>query len=373
MKKLTVNAPGRINIIGEHTDYNLGYVLPTAIDKGLTFTFKKNGTPSTCEVESKGYGDPHIFDFTTMERSTNTWHNYIQGVVSEILKILKHRTSNKLQGFNCSIESNLPVGSGVSSSAALECGLSYGLNELFGLGLSKIEMVKLSQQADHNYVGIKSGIMDQFASMMSREGHVILLDCRSLDYEYIPLDLGDYTFLLLNSGVSHQLADSEYNTRQQECQEGVEVLRKNHPEVDSLRDVTTAMLEAYKDHLSSTVRRRAHFVVEENARVLAVVKALQSGDLPKLGELMYASHAGLRHDYEVSCKELDFLVDYTRDYKEVLGARIMGGGFGGCSINLIKNSFVDSFIQIISDAYKKKFNIDLTHFLAKPSQGVSLV
>ncbi len=195
MKKLTIKAPGRINIIGEHTDYNLGYVLPTAIDKCLSFTFEKNGTPSTCHVESKGYGEPHIFDFATMERSSNEWHNYIQGVVSEILKVLDQRINesthrrqglggqaNKLRGFNCSIESNLPVGSGVSSSAALESGLSYGLNELFDLGLSKLEMVKLSQQADHNYVGVQSGIMDQFASMMSKEGHVILLDCRSLDY-----------------------------------------------------------------------------------------------------------------------------------------------------------------------------------------------
>lgn len=368
MKNLIVKAPGRINIIGEHTDYNLGYVLPTAIDKGLTFTFEKNGTPSSCTVESKGYGEPHIFDFTNMERSTNTWHNYIQGVVSEILKC-----TNGLHGFDCTIESNLPVGSGVSSSAALECGLSYGLNEMFGLGLSKIEMAKLSQQADHNYVGIKSGIMDQFTSMMSREGHVILLDCRSLDYKYIPLNLGDYTFLLLNSGVSHQLADSEYNTRQQECQEGVKLIRQEHPEVESLRDVTSGMLVSHKDRLTSTVYRRCQFVIQENERVLAAVDALKKGDLLSLGTLMYASHKGLRDDYEVSCKELDFLVDFTKDCKEVLGARIMGGGFGGCSINLIKSLFVDSFIRKVEEAYETKFNIELTSIKALPSQGVSII
>ena len=386
MKKLTIKAPGRINVIGEHTDYNLGYVLPTAIDKYLNFTFEKNGTPSTCKVKSKGYGEPHIFDFSTMERSSNEWHNYIQGVVSEILKVLDQRINesthrrqglggqaNKLRGFNCSIESNLPVGSGVSSSAALESGLSYGLNELFDLGLSKIEMVKLSQQADHNYVGVQSGIMDQFASMMSKEGHVILLDCRSLDYEYIPLDLNDYTFLLLNSGVSHSHVSSEYNTRQQECQEGVRVLQQNYPEVESLRDVTSGMMALYRDRLSSTVYRRCSFVIEENKRVLAAVEALKKGDLSSLGTLMYASHEGLRHDYEVSCKELDFLVDFSRDYEQVLGARIMGGGFGGCSINLIKRGFVDLFIRNAAEAYRNEYGIELEAFEALPSRGVSIV
>ncbi len=368
MKKLTLRAPGRINIIGEHTDYNLGYVLPTAIDKYLNFTFEKNGTRSTCKVKSKGYGEPHIFDFSTMERSSNDWHNYIQGVVSEILKL-----TDKLGGFNCSIESNLPVGSGVSSSAALESGLSYGLNELFDLGLSKIEMVKLSQQADHNYVGVQSGIMDQFASMMSKEGHVILLDCRSLNYEHIPLDLNDYTFLLLNSGVSHSHVSSEYNTRQQECQEGVRTMQEKYPEVQSLRDITMDMLTSQLSRLSATVHRRCRFVIEENARVLAAVKALQSGDLPSLGTLMYASHEGLKHDYEVSCKELDFLVDFTKDYKEILGARIMGGGFGGCSINLIKRGFVDLFIRNATEAYRNEYGIELEAFEALPSRGVSIL
>lgn len=371
MKKLTIKAPGRINIIGEHTDYNLGYVLPTAIDKCLTFTFEINETPSTCKVTSVGYGDPHIFDFKTMEQSTNTWHNYIQGVVSEILK-----KSHGLRGFDCQIESNLPVGYGVSSSAALECGLSYGLNELFNLGLGKIEMVQLSQQADHNYVGIKSGIMDQFASMMSKEGHVILLDCRSLDYEYIPLELGDYTFLLLNSGVSHQLADSEYNTRQQECQEGVRIINKKYSAVDSLRDVTPEMLKYLKTSISnaqSPIFNRCKFVVEENERVLQAVDALKNGNLIRLGELMYTTHEGLRHDYEVSCRELDFLVDFTKDHEEVLGARIMGGGFGGCSINLIHQDYIEAFIKKVIEAYETKFDIELNCFVAIPSSGVRII
>ncbi len=375
MKQITVKAPGRINIIGEHTDYNYGYVLPTAIDKHLSFTMAANGTDSICQIKSKGYGPAHEFNFQTMEKSNSAWHNYIQGVVSEIQKILHLRESIEhqgipLKGFNCVISSNLPVGAGVSSSAALECGLSFGLNELFNLGLSELEMVKLSQQADHNYVGIKSGIMDQFASMMSREGTVILLDCRSLEHQYIPLDLKDYTFLLLNSGVSHELTDSEYNTRQQECQEGIQIVQQKFPQVQSLRDVTPNILELSKDRLPSTVYRRSRFVVEENTRVLGAVEALKKGDLKRLGNLLYASHHGLSNDYEVSCRELDFLVDFTKDFEQVLGARIMGGGFGGCSINLIQKDMIKDFTDAVSIAYTETFDRELSWFEAVPSRGV---
>ncbi|UZH55436.1 galactokinase [Salinimicrobium tongyeongense] len=366
-KDFTVYAPGRINLIGEHTDYNNGFVLPTAIDKTIKLHFRANNTPYTCSVYSKTYHKSFSFDLRKISRSDVDWENYILGVVNEIQKLGEYP-----EGFDCIIESDLPVGAGISSSAALECGTAFGLNELFHLDLSRQAIAELSRNAEHNYVGTKCGIMDQYASILSKEGHLILLDCRNLEATYIPADLEGYKLLLLNTGVSHSLASSEYNTRRKECEEAVKLISVAYPEVKSLRDVNLERLYEVKDSLPEQLYRRAHYVVSENDRVLKAVEAIKQKDLEQFGLLMYDSHKGLRDEYQVSCKELDFLVELTTEYSPVKGARMMGGGFGGCTINLIEENALDEFIKIASEAYQKEFGITPEAIVVSPEQGTYL-
>ena len=364
---LTINSPGRINLIGEHTDYNNGFVLPTAIDKKIQFKFKKNGTPDTCNVYSKNFDTSFTFNLNSVKPSEQQWENYILGVVYEIQQL-----SDKLEGFDCIFTSDIPVGSGISSSAALECGLAFGLNELFELGLSKITLVEIGQRAEHNYVGTKCGIMDQFASVMSKAGHVILLDCQSLEYEHVPIHIEPYKILLLNTNVSHNLADGEYNKRRSLCEQGVAIIQKKYPEVKSLRDVSSKMLAEFKETFTEDMYNKCRYVVEEKIRVLDSVEALKNDQLTILGTNMYATHNGLSNLYEVSCEELDFLVEFSKKYDTVIGARMMGGGFGGCTINIIHQDTVKDFIAAASEAYFNKFNIKLTAFEANPSEGTAI-
>ncbi|WP_117883667.1 galactokinase [Aureibaculum luteum] len=364
---LIIDSPGRINIIGEHTDYNHGFVLPTAIDKKIQFKFNKNGSLNTCNIHSNNFNTGFSFELDAVAKSEKQWENYVLGVIYEIQQL-----SDKLQGFDCVLDSDIPVGSGISSSAALECGLAFGLNELFDLKLSKLTIVELSQRAEHNYVGTKCGIMDQFASVMSKKDHVILLDCQSLDFEYVPIKIEPFKILLLNTNVSHNLASGEYNIRRSQCEEGVKIIKKKYPEVHSLRDVSKDLLNEFKDELSEVIFKRCTYVVEEKERVLNTVAALKKSLLHKLGENMYRTHDGLQNLYEVSCPELDFLVDFSKDYDEVIGARMMGGGFGGCTINIIHQDAVASFIKEASKAYFDKYNIKLTAFEAMPSEGTSI-
>ncbi len=366
--ELTVDSPGRINIIGEHTDYNMGYVLPTAIEKKITFKFQKNGSDKICHVYSKGYDTGFELSLDKIEISKVAWENYILGVLNEILK-----RSDKLRGFDCTLESHVPIGSGVSSSAALECGLAFGLNELFDLGLTKMDIVELSQAAEHTYAGTKCGIMDQFASVMSKEGHVILLDCESLEYSYIPINIKPYKFVLLNTNVSHNLASGEYNVRRAQCEEGVAVLQKKYPEVKSLRNATIDMLNAIRNELDETVYNRCSYIIQEKTRVLEAVEALKANNLKRVGELLYETHDGLSKMYEVSCPELDFLVAFSKKYDSVLGARMMGGGFGGCTINLVHEDAIEDFVNAAKAAYEKECKLKLTWFEASPSEGTSIV
>lgn len=366
--QLEVHSPGRINLIGEHTDYNLGYVLPAAIDKAITFQLGKNGTENQCRIQSKGYGETLFVNLEHIEKSNEGWHNYLLGVLHE----LRLRT-DKIQGFDCTIESNLPTGSGVSSSAALECGLASGLNELFGLGLSQLEIVKLSQIAEHKFVGTQCGIMDQFASVMSKKGHVLLLDCRNLEYTYIPIQIQPYKLIMLDTKVTHNLASSGYNIRKQECEKGVEILRNSYPDIHSLRDVTKQMLQANRQKMSPTVFQRCSFIIDENERVLETVMALKENDWKKVGALLYEGHEGLSKQYEISCPESDFLVEFSKKLDSVLGARQTGGGFGGCTLNIVHKDYTTSFIDAATQAYSEKFNIRLEAFDVLPSGGTTIV
>ncbi|WP_372920054.1 galactokinase [Salegentibacter sp.] len=347
-----IESPGRINLIGEHTDYNNGFVMPTAIDKKIYFKLSSNDSESLCRIYSETYNSSFEFSLEKIERSENAWENYIMGVVKEIQKLGK-----TLSGFDCVLKSELPIGAGISSSAALECGLASGLNELFELELSKMDIIKLSQRAEHNFVGSNCGIMDQYASVLSKKDHLILLDCESLDAEYIPTNFKGCKILLLNTKVSHSLADSEYNTRRQECEEGVRIIAEANPQVRSLRDVDEQILEKYRNKLPGKIYDRCNYVIEENNRVLKAAEAIKDEDLGKFGNLMYASHEGLQKKYEVSCRELDFLVDLSREKEFIHGSRMMGGGFGGCTINLIEADKINDFIREVDGAYFKEFGI----------------
>ena len=366
--KIVINSPGRVNLIGEHTDYNNGFVMPTAIDKKIIFYLKENGSASQCNITSLNYETSVSFDLNKPNLDGAEWTLYIIGVVEEIKKL-----SKTLRGFDCIMESDLPVGAGISSSAALECGLAYGLNQLFDLKLEKLDIVKLSQKAEHNYVGTKCGIMDQFASVMSKEGHVIKLDCQNLDYELLPFNIEPYQLLLLNTNVSHNLASSEYNVRRQECEQGTAVLQQRFKNIVSLRDVSFDQLEKCKHELAPIIYKRCDYILHENERVQRAAKALTEDNLVAFGQLMYASHEGLQHNYEVSCKELDFLTEFSRSNDQILGCRMMGGGFGGCTINLIHEDAIENYVEKISKAYFAKFNIELTAFTTVPGNGTSTV
>ncbi|MGM1056581.1 MAG: galactokinase [Bacteroidota bacterium] len=364
---IIVESPGRINLIGEHTDYNHGFVFPTAIDKKIHFEISKNGCKETCRIFSETYKSWFWFNLTSISKSPESWENYILGVVHEILKI-----KNIDQGFDCIIKSDLPVGAGISSSAALECGLATGLNELFQLNFSKLEIVNIAKAAENNFVGANCGIMDQFASVMSKKDHFILLDCLTLEAEFIPADLKSCKILLINSMVSHNLAESEYNVRRSECELALKTIRNKFPEVKTLRDVDLKLLESCKKDLSGKEYIRVLYILQENERVLKAAEAMKKGDLEKLGELMYQSHYGLKDLYEVSCKELDFLVKFSEDKDFIYGSRMMGGGFGGCTINIIEESHIADFSAEVKIAYQKEFNITPEMITVVPGKGTSI-
>ena len=363
---MVVRSPGRVNIIGEHTDYNEGFVLPAAIDKAVYVAVDKRPDDQII-LHSIDFKDKFEGRISEVRRSDKHWANYILGVAAQMQK-----RGHTLGGFNLVIDGDVPLGAGLSSSAAVECATAFALNELFGLGISRIELTSIAQKAEHEFAGVMCGIMDQFASMFGKKDHVIRLDCRSLDYEYEPLKLEGYKVLLLNTNVKHSLASSEYNTRRQQCEEGVALVQKHHPEVKSLRDVTPEMLEQYVKG-NEVIYNRCKYVVEENLRLLEGCEDLKRGDIAALGQKMFRTHDGLSKEYEVSCPELDFLVDAVRNNPDVLGARMMGGGFGGCTINLVRETAIDSLVAALSKSYPEKMGKELTPYIAQIEEGTSIV
>lgn len=362
---IVIESPGRINLIGEHIDYNGGYVLPAAIDKKIILHFRKNDF-NYCEVYSSNFKSSFTFKLDKLKPSEIEWHNFILGVLFNIV-IIK---PNSVKGFDCIIESNLPLGSGISSSAALECGIAKGVNELFDIGLTDLEIIKLSRDAEHTFAGTKCGIMDQFAVVKGRKDHLLLLNCDTLDYELIEANFSPYVLLLLNSNVSHNLASSEYNLRRDECEKALTVIQKKYPEYQFLTEVPISVVEEFKTVFAEKTYNRALYVTQENLRTLKAVKFLKKKALESFGQCLYQSHHGLKNLYEVSCKELDFLVEYTKDLEYVLGARMMGGGFGGCTINIVHKNKVEELVKNVSALYEKKFNIKLSSIITAISDGV---
>lgn len=341
-------SPGRINLIGEHTDYNGGFVFPGAIDKGMIAEIKPNGT-GKIRAFSIDLDDYAEFGLNEDDAPKASWARYIFGVCRETIK-----RGGQIQGFDTVFAGDVPLGAGMSSSAALESTYAYALNDLFSLNIDKFELAKIGQSTEHNYCGVNCGIMDQFASVFGKKGSLIRLDCRSLEYKYFPFDPKGYKLVLLDSVVKHELASSAYNKRRKSCENVVAAIRRNHPEVEFLRDATMEMLNEVKADVSAEDYMRAEYVIEEIQRVLDVCDALEKGDYETVGEKMYGTHHGMSKLYEVSCEELDFLNDVAKACG-VTGSRVMGGGFGGCTINLVKEELYDNFVKKAFSAYTEKF------------------
>jgi galactokinase len=359
-------SPGRINIIGEHVDYNDGFVMPAAINKYVCFAVSKNND-ATFTLIAQDLNEAYKFDLNdNLKPVDKMWVNYILGVLHQL------KSKGLATGCNIVFSSTIPMGAGLSSSAALECGIAYAMNKTFDLGLTKQDIALIGQQSEHTFVGVNCGIMDQFASVFGKKNKVIKLDCNSLEYEYYKADFKNYTLLLLDSNVKHTHLTSGYNDRRQEVEQGLSIVKHYHTEVKTFRDCNEKMITDLKEQLGDTIFKRCRFVVKEIQRVQDAAMALKISDFKKLGQLMIETHQGLSKDYEVSCAEIDFLVDAVQQEKSVLGARMMGGGFGGCSINLVKKGTENELIDKITIAYRNQFGIELKAYKVKIAKGTTV-
>ncbi len=344
-------SPGRVNLIGEHTDYNGSFVFPGAIDKGMIAAIRFNGTDKI-RAYAIDLDESSEFGLIEEDAPNEGWAKYLFGVCREIIK-----RGGTVKAFDTVFAGDVPLGAGMSSSAALESTYAFALNDLLNLGIDKFELARIGQSTEHNYVGVKCGIMDQFASIFGKEGHLIRLDTKTMEYEYFPFNPKGYKLVLLDTLVKHELASSAYNARRASCENTAATISKLHPEVKFLRDASMDMLNEVKDQISEEDYMRSKYVIEETQRVIDVSNALQQGDYETVGQKMYETHHGMSKLYEVSCEELDFLNDIAKEHG-VTGSRVMGGGFGGCTINLVKDELYDSFIKDAKEQYKAKYGIE---------------
>ncbi|MEC7858307.1 MAG: galactokinase [Bacteroidota bacterium] len=365
-EKLVVLSPGRINLIGEHIDYNGGFVLPGATHLNIKLEFSESEKDYS-EIDSKTIDKSIRLDLNNLERSDIKWENYIIGSLIQLLKI---RNTN-IKNFICVIDGDLPVGAGISSSSSLICGFIKGIGIMNKLDLTDKEILKTSREVEYDFIGVKGGIMDQSSIIYGKENKLIFLNCKTKTFEYINIDLGEYKILLLDTNIKHDLLDSSYNDRVRECKKALDIINNENNNYDFLTEVNLEDLETYRSIMTKNIYNRAFFVVEENQRTIMAVEKLKDLDMNGFGDLMYASHFGLKKLYEVSCKELDFLVDQTIDNENILGARMMGGGFGGCTINIIHSEEIEDFTSFISEKYLKRFSKNLTPIITSIGNGLN--
>jgi len=367
--KVIARAPGRVNLIGEHTDYNDGYVFPMALDFQI-LTAARQRRDQLVRIHSVDFQSTVEFSLDEPIRSDldNRWSNYPRGVLALLIE-----SDIKPAGMDLVFRGDIPQGSGLSSSAALEVATAITIQALNDFSMSGPELARLCQRAENGFAGMNCGIMDQFISMMGQKDHALFLDCRSLEYRQIPLELGDYRVVICQSGVKHSLVDSEYNRRRKECETGVTILSQKYPNIKALRDVTLAQLNACKNELKPIVYNRCRHVITENERVLESVKSLSRNDLTAFGKLMNDSHDSLRDDYQVSCFEIDLLVNFAKSFNGVMGSRITGGGFGGCTVNLVSNALIQDFSGQLTEFYQKETGITPHLYTSTPAAGAKII
>lgn len=363
---ILIQAPGRINLIGDHTDYNDGFVMPAAIDKRVSFAIAPNSKNifRFCAIDLDQYYETENIEPAPLEFN---WTNYLLGVLAQFLK-----EGTELSGVDCVFQSTIPIGAGLSSSAAIECGFAFGLNNIFQTGFDSYKLAKIAQKAEHEYTGVMCGIMDQYASIFGKSGKVFRLDCRSYKHEYFPFDVNKYALILCDTNIKHELASTEYNLRRNECEKGVSILKNIMPSIEALRDVNLTIINKYKAAFDTVTFKRCLYVVKENSRVVQASTALNNLNYEAFGELMYQSHEGLQYEYEVSCRELDILVALTKNMDHVLGSRMMGGGFGGCTINLVVRSKINEFRETIVNSYNYETGSIPSIYSVTLGNGVSI-
>ncbi|MDP8298531.1 MAG: galactokinase [Candidatus Tantalella remota] len=357
------SAPGRVNLIGEHTDYNDGFVFPMALEYNAVVAITSRQDRNVT-IRSEDMSDPVTFSLDKNSEKRDHWSDYVAGVACVL-----EEDGMKLPGADMLISSSVPVGAGLSSSAAIEISSALAFLSTVNKEISSKDLALLGQRAENTFVMMNCGIMDQFISVCGEKGHALFLDCRSLEYSQVPLPSDKVKIVICNTMVKHELGASAYNERRAECEQGVEVLKKDLSSIKTLRDVTSSDLEKMSEDMPEMILKRCHHVISENERVLASIKALSENDLVRFGQLMNASHDSLRDDYEVSCPELDRMVDIARGLKGCLGARMTGGGFGGCTVNLVEKSAADAFTKDIFDRYEESTGIQPEVYVSVPSQG----